>query len=119
MEVELTPSALRVRLWDLDVMAGKLSQPIKQEASIWVVQDGIVHLQLLKRNRRGHYANGCTNADTFWRGVFATGGPEETVPSQHAPSCYYSSFVEPDDVPILQGKRALLAQAAYSRQVEA
>lgn len=34
-----------------------------------LMQDGLVLLQLLKRNRRGAYADGSTNADTFWPAV--------------------------------------------------
>lgn len=33
------------------------------------MQDGLLQLYMLKRNRRGAYANGATNADTFWPAV--------------------------------------------------
>jgi hypothetical protein len=34
------------------------------------IQTGILTLSLLKRSRRGNYANATTNADTFWRCLF-------------------------------------------------
>ena len=33
------------------------------------MQDGLLQLLMLKRNRRGAYADGATNADTFWPAV--------------------------------------------------
>ena len=117
--VSLTPLHLQVRLWETALMEGQLYQPVKQEDSTWVIQDGILHFHLLKRNRRGHYANGCTNADTFWRGVFASAGPEESLTATHPPACYYTSFVDPDDVPNQGSKINLPAQAKHARQVEA
>lgn len=33
------------------------------------MQDGLLQLYMLKRNRRGAYADGATNADTFWPAV--------------------------------------------------
>ena len=117
--VSLTPTHLQVRLWETVLMAGQLYQPVKQEDSIWVIQGGNLQIQMLKRNRRGHYANGCTNADTFWRGVFASAGPEESLSASHPPACYYTSFVDPDDVPKQGSKLILSAQAKHARQIEA
>jgi hypothetical protein len=34
----------------------------------------ILEMSLLKRNRRGNYENGASNADTFWFGVLRGGG---------------------------------------------
>lgn len=45
-------------------------------------------LLLLKANRRGQYANGCTAADTFWFSL-TTGGPR--LAAQHPPTAYYST----------------------------
>ena len=50
-------------------LRGPLYASIKVEESTWYVQDGLLTVQLLKRNRRGHYANGTSNADTFWMSV--------------------------------------------------
>lgn len=41
--------------------------------------DGVLHVHLLKRNRKGHYLPGTTNADTWWRSLLAPAGPLETV----------------------------------------
>lgn len=96
--VELTPTGVRVELGEARPMAGPLWAGIKREDSTWTVQvrhmpcsrpatadasdgarragpaargaqDGVVHLHLLKRSRRGAYADGATNADTFWPAV--------------------------------------------------
>jgi hypothetical protein len=56
------------------MLTGELFAPIKAEASTWLISDGILELSLLKRNRRGNYENGCSNADTFWFGVLRGGG---------------------------------------------
>ncbi|KAK9834005.1 hypothetical protein WJX81_002377 [Elliptochloris bilobata] len=64
--VQLTPSTLRVRLGDVVAMAGALWSQIKCEESTWLIQDGLLQLYMLKRNRRGAYTDGATNADTFW-----------------------------------------------------
>lgn len=50
-------------------LKGQLRAEIKVEDSTWYVQDGLLSVQLLKRNRRGHYANGSNNAETFWMSV--------------------------------------------------
>ena len=116
--VILTPTHLQVRLWETTLLQGQLCQPVKQEDSMWVIQDGVLHIQMLKRNRRGHYANGCTNADTFWRGILASAGPEETLKSSHPPACYYTSFVDPDDV-LHTGKNAPLLPSQAMHAIEA
>jgi hypothetical protein len=69
VDVKLTPSTIRVQIGDRVAMQGELYAEIKRDNSIWFIQDGVLHMQLLKRNRRGNYANGKTNADTFWKSV--------------------------------------------------
>ena len=40
------------------------------EDNMWRhMQDGLLQLYMLKRNRRGAYADGATNAETFWPAV--------------------------------------------------
>ena len=48
--------------------------------------DGVLHILLLKRNRRGHYAVGSTNADTFWMSLLAKAPSAETLQLQHPPT---------------------------------
>ena len=110
--VDLSPERLHVRLWETTLLQGRLYAAISRDGSTWYVQDGILHLQLLKRSRRGQYADGCCNADTFWRGVLATCGPEECLPAGPPPVAYYSSWVEPEDLTrSLPARR--IAQAAH------
>lgn len=52
--------------------------------------EGIVHLQLLKRNRKGCYANGCTAADTFWFSLLAGAKGADRLALRHPPTHYYS-----------------------------
>lgn len=59
--------------------------------------DGMVTLQLLKASRRGHYAAGATNADTWWRSLLAGAPPSATLPGAHPPASYYSSRYEAED----------------------
>lgn len=60
--------------------------------------DHIVHIQLLKRNRKGHYSNGCTAADTFWFSLLSGAQGSNRVPGQHPPCRYYSTAYEADDL---------------------
>lgn len=63
------PSSIEVRMGMRSPLKGQLWAEVKVEDSTWYVQDGLLSMQLLKRNRRGHYANGSNNAETFWMSV--------------------------------------------------
>jgi len=69
VSVNLTSTYVSVRVRGEPVVEGELHSPVKAEASTWVVVDGVLEMSLLKRNRRGNYDDGCTNADTFWYSV--------------------------------------------------
>jgi hypothetical protein len=60
--------------------------------------EGILYVQLLKRNRRGHYSNGTTAADTFWFSLLAAAKGADRLPGPHPPTCYYSSAYDADDL---------------------
>lgn len=77
------------KLW-----GGELFQEIKVDESTWLIRDSILELTLLKRSRRGYYANGHTNADTFWYSLFKDATSDETVDSTIVPAAYYKSFFE-------------------------
>ena len=79
------------------LLSGELHHEIKQDASTWYIENHILHILMMKRNRRGNYANGATNADTFWYSPLRKGPAEAVIPVQHPPTAYYSSFVELDD----------------------
>jgi len=72
VKVRLSSTFLSVAVNGEPVVEGELHSPIKAEASTWVVVDGVLEMSLLKRNRRGNYDDGCTNADTFWYSVCAS-----------------------------------------------
>ena len=69
VRVMLSPSSIEVTMGMRTPLKGQLYADIKVEESVWYVQDGLLSIQLLKRNRRGHYANGSDNAATFWKSV--------------------------------------------------
>lgn len=69
VHVILKAGSVEVCMGPRTPLRGQLYASIKVEDSTWYVQDGLLSVQLLKRNRRGHYANGSTNADTFWMSV--------------------------------------------------
>jgi hypothetical protein len=56
--------------------------------------DGVLEIQLLKRNRRGFYANGGSNADTFWFALLAGRAGRERLPLAHPPAAYYKTSWE-------------------------
>jgi hypothetical protein len=57
----------------------------------------MVQVRLLKRCRRGRYADGATNADTWWRSLLAGAAAGETLPGPHPPARYYSCPYDPDE----------------------
>lgn len=57
-------------------------------------QDDILEIVLLKRHRRGNYADGETNATTFWHAVTKNAAPEARLALEHPPTKYYSSHWE-------------------------
>ena len=63
----MTPTVLKVSVGGDRLLGGALCAEVKQEESFWQISDGVLEVTLLKRSRRGNYANGHTNADTFWR----------------------------------------------------
>lgn len=85
VDVTMTSDSLDVHVCGDAVLSGELFAPIKAEASTWLISDGILELSLLKRNRRGNYENGCSNADTFWFGVLRG----ERLALDQPPPTYY------------------------------
>ena len=78
VHVDIASDHLRVVVLGEHVtgLCGELYAHVKAEASTWVVVDGVLEITLLKRNRRGNYENGSSNADTFWFSVLRGGGDE-------------------------------------------
>ena len=77
--------------------------------------DGVLEIQLLKRNRRGFYGNGCSNADTFWFSLLAGRAGRERLPLQAPPAEYYKTEWEragAADAHKLRGRRGSSARAA-------
>ncbi|KAF6254870.1 hypothetical protein COO60DRAFT_1641961 [Scenedesmus sp. NREL 46B-D3] len=98
VSVQLSPSSVTVSAAGDVLLAGQVAGAIKVEHSTWYCDDGIVHMQLLKRNRRGHYSNGATAADTFWFSLLAAARGTDRLPGPRPPTCYYSSAYEADDL---------------------
>lgn len=76
------------------VLSGALWRPVRADESVWLIQDGVLEITLLKESRRGNYADGETNADTFWRGVLLGCPPDELIPGEKVPASYYTSLVD-------------------------
>ena len=60
----------------------------------------ILEIVMLERNRKNHYEDGKTNADTFWYSVFWKGRPEEMLQLTNPPTEYYSSEYEREEKPL-------------------
>ena len=67
----LGTSSIGVRVGEAAPLQGPLWAEVKVEESTWYLLDGLLHIQLLKRCRRGAYGAGQTAADTFWMAVRA------------------------------------------------
>ncbi|KAK9820242.1 hypothetical protein WJX72_007885 [[Myrmecia] bisecta] len=98
VQIELRPRHIQIVCNERVLLKGELYQDIKVEESTWLIKDGILEVLLLKRNRRGNYADGTTNADTFWKSVLKTCAPAEAIQLQYPPASYYKSFLEVDEV---------------------
>ena len=123
VHVELTPTLFKISVDGDRLIGGRLYAEIKEEDSTWQISDGVLEATLLKRSRRGNYANGHTNAETFWRYFIIanvcridftkverahltkwlthcrcvwTGTPALECLQGHPPLLYYNSHVEPE-----------------------
>ncbi|GMH33796.1 hypothetical protein BSKO_01630 [Bryopsis sp. KO-2023] len=109
VHVELLPKRIKIEWEGFAFMDGELEQEIKQEDSTWFIEGGVLEVHMLKRNRRGNYRDGKTNADTFWRSVLLKSAPEERLKLVHPPSQYYWSHFESDGMSthnrLIQGKK--------------
>lgn len=94
LQVTLTTSTIAVTVHERPVLRGKLFREIKAEESTWYIQDGVLEMILLKRNRKGHYERGTTNADTFWRSIVQSAPDTESLPLYYPPTSYYWSYCE-------------------------
>ena len=83
--MEIGPARLRVVAGGAEVLSGALCRPVKAEESTWLVRDHILEISLLKRSRRGHYDDGETNFNTFWRSVLAAAPAAEALPAAGPP----------------------------------
>lgn len=114
VQVDISPSAIRVELDERPILSGKLFQDIKQDESTWYIVDNVLEISLLKRNRRGNYADKTTNADTFWHSVLKSAPIGEKLMLQNVPTTYYWSPYEADSEPLRltghhQGKKTIAA----------
>ena len=96
--MQYSPDKLLIQLGEKVILSGQLYSQIKEEDSMWLLEDRILHLTMLKRNRRGNYANNCSNADTFWRAVAKNAPPLEQLSLTHPPDKYYALPFEDDAV---------------------
>ena len=69
ISVVLQTQYIAVEFDEKPILKGQLCRAIKADESTWYVQDGVLEIIMLKRNRKGNYESGTTNADTFWRSV--------------------------------------------------
>lgn len=72
IEVSLSPLQLKVVVQMRPILYGPLYAAIKKEDSLWFLEGRLLTLLLLKHNRRDHYKDGSTNAETFWPAVLST-----------------------------------------------
>ena len=60
--------------------------------------DNILHLTLLKHERRGKfYGEGRCNADTYWKSIVKGAAEAERLPFKYPPSDYYWTTWEMED----------------------
>ena len=116
MVVQYTPDRLLIKLGDKVILNGQLFSQIKREDSMWLLEDSILHLTMLKRNRRGNYTGQCTNADTFWKCVIRSSPPQERLALIYPPDKYYALPFESNDSSSSQVLRRLKTAVKPSDQ---
>ncbi|KAL4532079.1 hypothetical protein Ndes2437B_g02505 [Nannochloris sp. 'desiccata'] len=89
ISVSIKPSHLTVDFDERPMLKGKLYREIKADESTWYIQDKVLEIVLLKRNRKGNYQDGMTNADTFWKSVLKSAPETEVLALEHPPTSYY------------------------------
>lgn len=94
VHVLLSTKRLEVIIDENPVISGLLYREIKADESTWYVQDGMLEVIMLKRNRRGSYEKGSSNADTFWKTVIRDAAPHEMLQLDYPPLSYYSAPCE-------------------------
>ncbi|DBA98111.1 hypothetical protein WJX77_010113 [Trebouxia sp. C0004] len=114
--VQCTPDKLLIKLGEKVILNGQLYSQIKREDSMWLLENSILHLGMLKRNRRGNYANQCTNADTCWKSVLKNAPLQEKLTLAYPPDKYYALPFEGCDSSHLP-LRLASSHAASQRQL--
>jgi len=94
ISVSIKPSHLAIEFDERPMMKGQLYRDIKADESTWYVQDRVLEIILLKRNRKGNYQDGTTNADTFWKSVLKNALETEVLALKHPPTSYYWALGE-------------------------
>lgn len=89
VSVTLKPNFISVEIDEKCLLKGTLYKQIKVEESTWYVHEGVLEISMLKRSRRGQYADGETNADTYWKSVIANPSEREVLKIDTTPSKYY------------------------------
>lgn len=102
VQVEIQRERLSVSVTGTAVLAGRLCRPVKVEESLWLIQDGVLEVTLLKESRRGNYADGDTAFHTFWRTVVVGAPADERIPGDAVPPRYYKSASDVSDMPAHQ-----------------
>lgn len=98
VDVQITSTHLRVEYEGAPLLAGELYRDVKADDSTWLLSEGIITVNLLKRNRRGHYANGTNNSHTYWRSLIkCETHPQAVLPIDAPPDKYYFCEYDKDD----------------------
>lgn len=67
VRVTIRRTELSAYAGEAKLLAGTLHRPVKAEECVWLIQDGVLEITLLKESRKGCLADGETVASTFWR----------------------------------------------------
>lgn len=86
-------------------------------AAACCAESRVLYITLLKRNRKGHYLPGTTNADTFWPALLAAAPPTHRLIPEGAPppTEYFFCEYDAEDLP-LQPAAAQALPAVASRR---
>lgn len=105
--VDIKPNFLSVVIDERPFITGTLYREVKADESTWYIHEGVLEILLLKRSRRGHYADGETNADTFWKAVTTNAQEDQRLIVQAIPSQYYWTACDFEDIKVKSRKQAI------------
>lgn len=107
LDVQFTPTSLLVSRGGTLLLGGTLCKPVLPFECRWAAEGHLLEISMMKKSRRGYYAPGESNADTYWPWLLEL-EPSTPTPALPAPSSDESA-APPSGTPVGDLKALSLA----------